>query len=205
MPAQSPYKLYCKYIMIKLHLYTETYDILKYNKKIRLSEKKFNTRKDRFIFNKLANLIDYRDGYSFFVSQLVYRDNITPAGIENNFSLAIKIYERWKKNIAYLQENYEYDLKYIAKKVDYEWKNCFITDGIDYPILFKMVMGQKIHIETYSILEDIFRYYPDALKDDMIYKSLNLKFRKYRMLLNVTTKEMADITPRNLNFFLDNT
>ena len=201
MPAQSPYKLYCKYVSVKLHLYTENYDILKYNRKTNISEETFNKRKDKFIFYKLANLIDYRDSLQFFVSQLMYRDGITPASIVDNFSMAEKVFERWRKNISFLYENYNDDIAYIARNVDYDWKNCFITDEYDYPVLFKMVMGQKIHMETYSLLYDLFSFDFPLLKEDMIYQGMNLKFRKYRSLLNVDSKELAKITPKNLLTF----
>lgn len=201
MPAQSPYKLYCKYISVKLHLYTEKYDILKYNKKTTISEEKFNLRKDRFIFSKLANLINYKDSLHFFVSQLIYRDNISPSVLVDDFITAKKVFERWQKNIYHLYDNYEDDIIYIAKNVDYNWKNCFVTNQYDYPILFKLVMGQKIHIETYSILDDLFQYKPKYLENDVIFKSMNLKFRKYRMLLNVDTKLIAEKTAKDLKIF----
>lgn len=188
---------------VKLHLFTESYDIFKYNKKVSVTEDTFNSRRDKYIFGKLANLIHYEEGYQFFTSQFIYRDLVTPASIENNFPLASKVFERWKKNIANMYENYDDDLKYIAKNCEYDWKNCFVTDGIDYPLLFKMVMGQKIHAETYSILIDLFQYNPIALRDDMLYKGLNLKYRKYNMMLNCDKKTILEKTPRDLKIFLD--
>ena len=203
MPSQSPYKLYCKYISVKLHLYTENYNILKYNNKTSISEEKFNARKDRFIFNKLANLVDYRDTTHFFIAQLAYRNDVSPSELVNDYPTAKKVFERWQKNIDFMWENYEYDLKYIAENVDYDWKNCFVVDEYDYPVLFKMVTGQKIHMETYSILYDLFKFEPDSLKDDMIFQGMNLKYRKYRMLLNAEKQDVLENTPKDLKIFLD--
>ncbi len=203
MPAQSPYKLYCKYISAKLHLYTENYNLLKYKNKITVSEEKFNSRRDRFVFNKLANLINYKDTLHFFVAQFAYRDNVSPTNLVDDFQTAKKVFERWQKNINYMWENYEYDLKTIAKTVNYDWKNCFVTKEYDYPILFKMVMGKKIHIETYCILDNLFKFNPKNLEDDMIYQGMNLKYRKYGMLLEMDRNKILEKTPKDLKIFLD--
>ena len=64
-----------------------------------------------------------------------------------------------------------------------------------------MVMGQKIHMETYSLLDDLFKFSNKCLEDDMIYQGMNLKFRKYRMLLSPDTKMVLEKTPKNLLTF----
>jgi hypothetical protein len=52
---------------------------------------------------------------------------------------------------------------------------------------------------------DLFNAYNDKLTtNDMLYKALNLKFRKYRILLNVELKNLAERTPKDLKIFLDN-
>ena len=197
---QSPYKVYCKWCAIKAHLYTKAYNILVYGKRTNASEASFEKRPDRSAFYAMANSIDWKDMDHWLVANLEYRDNPSAFDLIKDLDLSRKYYERWKKNIAYIKENYVEDLTTIAKAAGWSWKNIVSLERNEYPLPFRLMMAQKITIESWCLLDDLL-----GLSDkwnekylDGMHLGLTAKHHKYRMLLNVTTEEVAGMTPRNL-------
>lgn len=197
---QSPYKVYCKWCAIKAHLYTKAYNILVYGKRTNASEASFEKRPDRPAFYAMANSIDWKDMDHWLVANLEYRDNPSAFDLIKDLDLSRKYYERWKKNIAYIKENYVEDLTTTAKAAGWSWKNIVSLERNEYPLPFRLMMAQKITIESWCLLDDLL-----GLSDkwnekylDGMHLGLTAKHHKYRMLLNVTTEEVAGMTPRNL-------
>lgn len=197
---QSPYKVYCKWCAIKAHLYTKAYNILVYGKRTNASEASFEKRPDRPAFYAMANSIDWKDMDHWLVANLEYRDNPSAFDLIKDLDLSRKYYERWKKNIAYIKENYVEDLTTTAKAAGWSWKNIVSLERNEYPLPFRLMMAQRITIESWCLLDDLL-----GLSDkwnekylDGMHLGLTAKHHKYRMLLNVTTEEVAGMTPRNL-------
>lgn len=197
---QSPYKVYCKWCAIKAHLYTKAYNILVYGKRTNASEASFEKRPDRPAFYAMANSIDWKDMDHWLVANLEYRDNPSAFDLIKDLDLSRKYYERWKKNISWIKENYVEDLTIIAKAAGWSWKNIVSLERNEYPLPFRLMMAQKITIESWCLLDDLL-----GLSDkwnekylDGMHLGLTAKHHKYRMLLNVTTEEVAGMTPRNL-------
>ena len=104
------------------------------------------------------------------------------------------------ETIAYIKENYVEDLATTAKAAGWSWKNIVSLERNEYPLPFRLMMAQKITIESWCLLDDLL-----GLSDkwnekylDGMHLGLTAKHHKYRMLLNVTTEEVAGMTPRNL-------
>ena len=167
MPCQSPYKVYCRYCAIKAHLYTASYNILKYGKKTTVT--------------------------------------CPSAGaLAENLKLARKVYDRWKKNITNIRENYADDLLAIAREADFDWKNVVAMSEDSYPLPFRMMYGQKISMESWCLLDDLLKLsdkYNQKWQDGL-HLGLASKGHKYRMLLNVTAEEAAAMTPRTLGLLV---
>lgn len=197
---QSPYKVYCKWCAIKAHLYTKAYNILVYGKRTNASEASFEKRPDRPAFYAMANSIDWKDMDHWLVANLEYRDNPSAFDLIKDLDLSRKYYERWKKNISWIKENYVEDLTTIARTAGWSWKNIASLERNEYPLPFRLMMAQKITIESWCLLDDLLKL-SDKWNEkylDGMHLGLTAKHHKYRMLLNVTTEEVAEMTPRNL-------
>lgn len=200
MPCQSPYKVYCRYCAIKTHLYTASYNILAYRKKTLVSEEAFDRRPDRKCFYTIASSVDYKEIDHWLVANLAYRNCPSAAQLAENLKLARKVYERWRKNITDIRENYAEDLLAVAREADFNWANVTAMSENSYPLPFRMMYGQKISMESWCLLDDLLRLsdrYNEKWQDGL-HLALTSKGHKYRMLLNVTAKEAAAMTPRNL-------
>jgi len=197
---QSPYKVYCRYCAIKAHLYTKGYNILRYSKRISQTEKAFEKRMDSRIFHVIANKVDYKILDHWLVANLAYRNIKVPFDLVRNLQLSNKVYERWRKNIAFIKENYVDDLKTAAEASNWSWKRMLQFSETDYPIPFSLVYGQRIAVESWCLLDSLTglsRAYEKKVQDGL-FSLLTLKYSKYRMLLNVEDAETAKMTPRHL-------
>ena len=197
---QSPYKVYCKWCAIKAHLYTKAYNILIYGKRTNASEASFEKRPDRSAFYAIANTIDWKEVDHWMVANLEYRDNPNPFDLVKDFDLAKKVYDRWVKNITFIKENYVDDLRTVAKAAGFKWENVASLKKNEYPLPFRLMMAQKITIESWCLLDDLLKL-SDKWNErylDGMHLGLTNRHHKYRMLLNVTVEETAAMTPRNL-------
>ena len=204
MPCQSPYKVYCRYCAVKAHLYTASYNILKYGKKMTVTEEAFLRRGDRQCFYAIANGVDWKDLDHWLVANLAYRNCPSAGALAENMKLARKVYDRWKKNITNIRENYADDLLAVAKEAGFDWKNVVAMSEDMYPLPFRMMYGQKISMESWCLLDDLLKLsdkYNQKWQDGL-HLSLTSKGHKYRMLLNVTAEEAAAMTPRTLGLLV---
>ena len=74
--------------------------------------------------------------------------------------------------------------------VDIEAKsfdNLFITDG-NHPLLLKMYLGKRIHLETMVIIDQILHYskrWSKDLDDDIIWSNVKRQIDKYSSFVQV--------------------
>lgn len=208
MPAdQSPYRVYCRYCAIKAHLYTSSYNILAYNKKINVGIDAFERRKDRSVFYAIANAVDWKELDHWLVANLAYRNCPSAGTLVEDLKLSRKIFDRWKKNISHLKENYVDDLAMIAKEAGYDWKNVTRMSENEYPLPFRMLCAQKIALESWCLLDSLLGLsgkYNERWTDGL-HLSLTSKGHKYRMLLDVSERKTAEMTPRSLESLAERT
>lgn len=200
--AQDVYTTYKTYMALKLHFTSEHYDFFKYNNKIQaLTEEKFKSRKDISVFHKINSAIPQSILVPFFISQFIHSYNFNVFNLIENQVKSQKIYTDWKNRTDNMLDVYKKDLNTLAKESNGSWKKVICQEEDDYPLLFKLVMIDKISKETYTLLNDLFsqttKVY-ESLENDVMYKSLNLKYRKYRPFLMPTIDDILRVTPKNL-------
>ena len=203
--AQDPYRLYLKFIALKMHFTNEKYNFLMYSGKTKSSYEAFQRRSDYKMFIVLANRLDQSITVPFLVSQFVDRPSVTVSSIIEQPLQAQKIYLNWKSRTEDIKQLYHSDIRTIAKEANGLWANAIIQKGNDYPLIFKMVSSKKISPETYSLLDSLFNYttkeYSGIAGDNLFY-SLNLKYKKYRMFINLSLDYLIKETPKHLSDYL---
>ena len=206
MPVYAePYFLYTTYIGLKSHFTTIKYDFLKYQGKVKQTFEAFNKRTDSNIFRKLASMIEKEEILPFLIAQFVENQHITPAKILEQPIKAQKNYTNWLSRIESVEKTYKEDLFTLAKKSNGDWRNVLRQENVDYPLLFKLVSSRQISPETYCLLDTLFHQTEKSyqgLEKDTLFKSLNLKYRKYRGFLDVTDDDLLVWTPRDLSSLL---
>ena len=196
------YYLFKIYMSLKLHFSTEDYNFLKYGDKYRVKETKFKSRSDYTAFNIISNWIPQSICIEFLISQFIGVNYFSIRNvIEDPYKSKI-IYMDWKKRCTNILKIYENDLKTIAKYSNYSWISCIKQNDDDYPLIFKLVVSDKISPETYSLLNDLFNQTNKSYKNldtDSLFTSINLKYKKYRLFLTPTIKDLLKVTPKDLS------
>ena len=195
------YSLFKTYVALKTHFTVDEYDFLKYDGKVRITEVSFKKRKDYMMFYKASEWIPQRIVVPFLVSHFITLNNFTIHFVLDNPIKSQKIYSSWKQRTENIYDLYQSDLKTIAKESKYSWKDCIKQSNEDYPLLFKLVTSYKISPETSCLLDDLFHQSSktyNGLEEDVLFQSMNLKYRKYRIFLNPSVTDILSVTPRDL-------
>ena len=195
------YTLFKTYISLKNHFTTESYDFIKYSGKTNVKESSFRKRQDISLFCKLAQWLPESKAVPFLISHFIELSSFTIHYVFENPIKSQKIFDTWKTRTSNILAVYQEDIRTIAKESAGSWKNCIQQIDSDYPLLFKLVMANKISPETYSLLDDLFQQTSRSYKGldmDVLFLSMNLKYRKYRVFLTPSLQDVLNVTPKDL-------
>ena len=180
-----PFDCYKTFLAMKSHFTKETFDYQKFGNKLsKITLKSFYKRKDRFYFESMVRKYPDKDIENFFVSnfvaesdpQLVYMATIVKTGEQT--------YREWQKRIqslSYVFKNEAEDLL-DGKKVD-DVFDC--SKG--HPPILKSHLAGKTSLESMIICDRILGYRNNFNKkmDDVVWKSVSMKMKKYSPFLNI--------------------
>lgn len=148
------FKAYKYYMAVKLHFTSEKYNVFETRGHVKGTRDAFNSRNDRYIFEKLAQKYSDKDIIQFFVSNFAYGND---TAIYGN-SEAEDLYQDWQKRKQSITKVFIDDLSNVMNMCDV---HKFNTDGIfknidgDLPVLTSMFLSGKISIESLRIIDDI--------------------------------------------------
>jgi hypothetical protein len=89
-------------------------------------------------------------------------------------------YQDWKKRIESLHYNFSEDVDFLLSEVD-EFDQLFKLNGT-HPPLLKFLLGKKISMETFVIINQILDFIPrfdKMIKEQLIWKDMRRTALKY--------------------------
>jgi hypothetical protein len=173
------FEAYTKYIALKNHFSSKTYDFFKYNGRTRASKASFEKRGDKYFFHKLSK---HSDCVNYLASNFLEGD--CWVGDLVNEQDAEKKYIQWKKRI----ESLSYFFKNDLEKLDSNFNINFEVVNGEHPILLKKYLRKEISPETVLILNDLVRFFPSwnkKIEDKVIWPNEYLKLKKYRPFFTI--------------------
>ena len=175
------FKAYKYYMAIKLHFTKPKYDVFKTRGNVRGSRDAFNSRNDRYIFEKLADKYSTdRDIIQFFVSIFAYGEGTEFYGTE-----ADGYYELWRKRKESITNVFQNDLATTINICDIEKQDkrrLFKSKDGELPILLTLFLAGRISIETLSIINDIDPFIDDWENDTAVNLVLSDKLLRIKKL-----------------------
>jgi hypothetical protein len=146
------FQTYKYFIAIKLHLTTDKYDVFKSGGRVSGSRATFETRNDRFLFQKLGQKFDQpRELIEYLVANIGYGNkNVIYSNESDEF------YATWvkrKESRAYIFKSQLDCLRTILEEEKKTFRDLISTED-NVPPLLKMYVGGYIHLETIVILDD---------------------------------------------------
>jgi hypothetical protein len=184
----SAFDVFKDYIAIKNHFTTKSYDYFKYQGKSRsITPDKYNQRKDKVFFLKLAKHRDYKHFLvanflesNFWIGELAYNEQ------------AQSVYTDWQKRIQSLSYFFQNEIE----KLDDDFNSNFIVTDGQHPHALKLYLRKEISLETLVILIDTvrcFSHWQKHMGDDVVWKDMAHKLVKYKPFLQYDRSKMKKI------------
>ena len=190
----DPFEVYQKYLAMKRHFSSDSYDYHKYNGKVKANQHSFDIRKDKYFFYKLSKqknveeflLANFVDGDNdFWIGQL--RDDKCTAAYEN--------YRKRKQALTYV---FKEDLSKMKDNFD---ENIIVPDN-EHPYLLRLYMRKDICIETLTLIDMMvynYKYWDKVLHDDVIWPQVKTKSINYRPFMSVDINKYKAIVKDRFN------
>ena len=144
----TPFEAYCKYLALKQHFSTDSYDYFKYHGKVSAKYSAFERRHDRMMFGKLAK---HPDLETFLLASIL--DMGAGAWIGDILE-AEDAYVQHVKKIQSLSHVFKEDLG----KLNPDFDSNFVTSRNSYPEILQLALGKHIEKETCIILDTLLSF-----------------------------------------------
>lgn len=193
---------YCIYTALHLHFSSDTYDYYKYHGKTRCSVTKFESRRDRYFFHKLARKFTDQKSLEFFLASNFVshglnwvRDSFTDEAQETYLHR-----KRIKESLEYtVQEDLS---KMFADPLTVDnLKVLLRVENGEYPLLLTAMMHGDIHEETLIVLNRLIGFLPKwekKIADTIIFPPLKLRLERYTPFLDINVKKFQTMLKSQL-------
>jgi hypothetical protein len=185
------FQAYKKYVAIKIHFKTDSYDYFRYGGKVKLTAQSFETRKDRYQFHKLAMKFKGDiDNFEIFIASILRDD----PDIWIGKMVDTRCQQQWtqtKKKLMGLKYNFCEEVRQCDSLND-----ALLVNGQAYPKIFKMYQQGTVSPETLCMLNgclNVFDYWDKNISDDVIWPKIKKGLLKYDSFL----KQRYDIEECN--------
>jgi len=180
MTSREGYDAYTLYLGIKLHFYSNDYDFVKYNGKVKADIKSFLKRKDKYHFGKLFRTYKH-ELQDFYIANLSKKDLWAGDLLSDE---CVKVYKEWKKNNQKLSYLFETEVNDLLRKKNIQ-KVLEVKNG-QHPILLKEFMAKKVSLETICIMDEIIGFTKDwdkLITERIVYPEIHTKINKYKSFI----------------------
>lgn len=162
----TPFEVYKLYVGIKSH-FSSNYDFSKYKGGVSASFKRFESRNDRYFFEKLLKKYNKAEIIQFFVANFVEDEDLWIGDLVLNIESEER-YIKWKKRIQSLTYTYSEDIDNIIEFLnerELKFDDLFQVKDNEHPILFRFLLQEMISKETFIILNDILGFFDQFDRD----------------------------------------
>ena len=187
------FKAYKYYMAVKLHFTSKKYNVFETRGNVKGTRDAFNSRNDRYIFEKLGQKYDDREIIQFFVSNFAYGND---TAIYGN-SEAEDLYFEWQKRKQSITKTFIDDLANIMNMCDvhkFSYDGIFKSKDGDLPVLTSMFLSGKISIETLRMIDDVEPFVESWENDPMIKIVLGDKLLRIEKLKGFVKYDSDKIT-----------
>ena len=198
---------YQMYLAIKMH-FQGNYDYHKYNGKINASQDKFQTRNDKYFFQKLAKLYKEEELEMLLVSNFIRSGNVWVGKLfedeaRNNYLETRGRHER----IKYVFTEDVGQLKLYLDVANKPFAELFAVRNGQHPLLLQMLLKHKITLESFIIIAEtmqMFDKWNTEIQDTVVWPDIYKKCMKYRPFLTVVDINKQVFKKILIEKFLDN-
>ena len=186
MTSREGYDAYTLYLGIKLHFYSEDYNFIRYNGKVKADINSFLKRKDKYHLGKLYK--KYKQNLQdFYIANLSVYDLWAGDLLDNECD---KRYKEWKKRQQKLSYMFETEVSDQVRK--YKIDTLLKVSNGQHPRLLKAYLGKEISLETLCIMDEIIGFSDDwkrLIQEQIVYPEVHNKINKYKAFVTYPVQE----------------
>lgn len=183
------FEAYKKYVALKNHFNSPSYDYFKYGGKTKANYGSFEKRNDKHFFDILAK---HKDVEKFIIANIVEDNpNVWVSQIASE-QQAEHCYRKWLGRVESLTYNFKNDLDVLSDDFN---KNIIVEDG-QHPLLLKYVIHKKVSLETLvilNVLAKFFKYWSRNIHEDIIWPKYKILAKKYLPFITFDAEKMRKI------------
>ncbi len=187
--AMDAFDAYKQYLALKSHFTSKTYDYFKYNGAVRANRQNFDTRNDKYFFQKLSKRKDLTD---FLVALFVYGKKDAWIGDVLRNEETEQMYREWQR----VRQSLTYVFMSDLEKFDEDLVSSFVVKDGQHPHALRLLLGRDIHIETFIILNDIMKFAPSwnrQINENVIWPEIRQKCKKYQPFMEYDKEKCKKI------------
>jgi hypothetical protein len=177
----NSFEVYQKYLALKLHFSSPSYDYFKYAGKVAVKRETFQARNDKYYFDKLRNKYKEEEIESFLVANLMKEPN-TWVGrlLEQQAHDRFLDYQKRQQSMSYL---FEQELEVVKCAITESFDALFRCKGNEHPKLLRMVLVKDISVETLIIMNEVLNFFPHWNKnitENYVWPRLRQRCERYK-------------------------
>lgn len=194
----NAYDAYRKYVAIKLHFQQKDYDYFKFAGVAKVSREKFETRNDKYFFQRIAKVYNEEQFEQLLVANFILNKSGWIGDIFSDDGR--KRLLEWKKTQQSLEYLFEQDLQTIKQLIDdteiSSFDDLFLCQDGEWPELVTMALQNAIRIETFIIMNKVLNFFPkidSKIADTIVWPELKQLCVKYSPFIKVDVKRYKKI------------
>jgi hypothetical protein len=195
----NAYDAYRKYVAIKLHFQQKDYDYFKFSGVAKVSREKFESRNDKYFFQRLAKVYNEKQFEQLLIANFISDRNVWIGNIVSEEGRNRLL--EWKKTQQSLEYLFEQDLLTIKQYIDdgelKDFNELFTHPAEDdWPEIVTLVFQQTIRLETFIIINKVLNFVKKIdvnIKDELVWPELRILCAKYSPFLEVDVKHYKNI------------
>jgi len=195
----NAYDAYKRYVALKLHFQQKDYDYFKFSGSAKVSREKFETRNDKYFFQRIAKLYDAKQLEQLLVANFIVNKGAWIGEVLSDDGR--KRHIEYKKTIQALEYNFQEDMNTVKQMIDVgdlpSFDSIFnIEQGDEWPELITLTLHKTIRVESFIIMNKILNFLPkmnDRIEDSIVWPEMYQLCRKYSPFLNVDVKRYRAI------------
>lgn len=182
------------YIALKNHFTKKTYNFHKYNGKSKVTVAQYQTRNDKYYFDKLAK---HSDPKGLLIANLISNQQLWIGDLVNDDNADL-IYRQWKTRIDSFSYNFKQEL------------NCFGDITVEqickvlpnnHPLAIQMYLRKQISLEALVVFVDCvgcYSYWNANLRNDIVWEHISKLIVKYKPFLDYDKSKFKEIIKQRL-------
>jgi hypothetical protein len=184
----TPFEVYKTYLALKNHFTKDSYDYFKYGGKVSASVKSFESRRDRFYFEKLAKM---RDPTSFILANIIQDKDAWVGDLLTN-DQAERRYKDWLRRSQSLTYSFKTELDRLGDDFDANFRS---SDG-RHPPLLQLFLREEVSLETLVILVHMTKCYGrwnKTMDFDPVWREVSRKIVKYQPFMKYDLSKFKSV------------